>query len=397
MASYIPFVNSRLDCELVGEFYDDARAVRVSLAASESVRANLPKGLARWVDPGMDIFHAVTPKWEPHGPDLRARYEKVDEDRVMRTAKFHEKPDAKRVKAFVGRLLRECGTLEADWLSVPQLPYDMERKRSTINRQLAVATQEWAEEAKFGGKLVLPIILLHQDQVIKKTERDRIVKLAKGCFEKADADLVWLVDSSLDDQSGASKLGEKRFPRLLDFHRELGAVLPKKTEVIGGPYWGMNLVLWARALATYPAIGIGGSYRYFIAGGMRRKATARVALVPLRRQARVTGLDSWLDEALKVLPKGESAGRELEALRKRLGPLHDTDNARRQVAKFYREWFSQIESVSEAGRAVALYQDLSNAFVTGRLLADSAGALPRTEGTARSPSRVAEQLMLSCL
>jgi hypothetical protein len=67
---------------------------------------------------------------------------------------------------------------------------------------------------------------------------------------------------------------------------------------------------------------------------------------------------------------------------------------RSQVAGFYREWLKELAVIPTSGRALALFQHFSSAYVIGKMMVEP---LPPTEKTARAPGRVAEQLMLSCL
>jgi hypothetical protein len=104
-------------------------------------------------------------------------------------------------------------------------------------------------------------------------------------------------------------------------------------------------------------------------------------------------LEIWLANAAAKLPAGSPERQELEAIKTLLPKLQQGDAGKRQIAEVYKNWVSKIEAVSPSGRALALYQDLSTAFVIGRNLPD----LPSDEGTARRPERVAQQLMLNCL
>jgi hypothetical protein len=78
---------------------------------------------------------------------------------------------------------------------------------------------------------------------------------------------------------------------------------------------------------------------------------------------------------------------------KDFGTLQVKNEARWQVAQFYKNWFDKFSALPPSGRALALYQDLSSAYVLGKTLPK----LPEEEKTARSPARVAKQLMLNCL
>ena len=94
---------------------------------------------------------------------------------------------------------------------------------------------------------------------------------------------------------------------------------------------------------------------------------------------------------MRRLPKEDSAYSQLNEILRNFA--HLSIDSRMQVATFYKEWFDKISAVSPPGRALALYQDLSSAFVIGKKLPD----LPNDEGTARKPWQVAKQLMVNCL
>lgn len=164
---------------------------------------------------------------------------------------------------------------------------------------------------------------------------------------------------------------------------------------ICGPYWGLGLVLWARGLVTHFGIGLGSTYRYYSPGaGVPNKAKSRIYVESLRRWISATpGLATWLQNAQAKLPPGTPAHLEFQALAKALPNYFDSEVAKRQITQGYRKWIDKIMASPPNGRSVALYQDLSAAFVTGKMLPD----LPDEIGYARRPERVAEQLMLNCL
>jgi hypothetical protein len=91
--------------------------------------------------------------------------------------------------------------------------------------------------------------------------------------------------------------------------------------------------------------------------------------------------------------QGDKATIELQNIEKEFSKLQVQANARVQVATFYKSWFQKFASLPPSGRALALYQDLSSAYVLGNTLEK----LPEEEKTARKPERVAQQLMLNCL
>lgn len=120
----------------------------------------------------------------------------------------------------------------------------------------------------------------NQRQINKKTERNKKLAGVLNCLTAAEARGVWLVDASLNDQEGSTTF-DKRFPALRQLHEELNEEIPERTITICGPYWGMNLVLWARELANLAAIGLGNSYKYNIPGAALFKGNIRIALTPL--------------------------------------------------------------------------------------------------------------------
>jgi hypothetical protein len=162
---------------------------------------------------------------------------------------------------------------------------------------------------------------------------------------------------------------------------------------IAGPYWGLNLVLWAKGLVDHPAIGIGSGYQYFLTGSPGRPPKARLALPSLRRRVGVTPqLGTWLEAALRKLTASHPAYAEFNDIRKQYTTYSQLDAARAQVAGFYKRWIETIAGVPKLGRSMALFQDLSVAYALGRSLPQ----LP-DEGTARRPEAIAEPLMLRCL
>ena len=178
---------------------------------------------------------------------------------------------------------------------------------------------------------------------------------------------------------------------MIALHEELNDRIPSKIR-IAGPYWGLNLVLWARNLVDSPAIGIGSRYQFLLAGGPGRQPAVRLALPPLRRRVMAVRLEAWLDAATNRLGPSHPAHMEFREIKEHYTALSGQDPAREQVAKFYKEWFNTIAAVPKAGRSMALFQELSTAFALGKLLPDLAEA-----GLARKPAAVAEPLMLNCL
>jgi len=390
-AEHIPFVFNEDDSKILTKYYSDSAMVRVSLETWPRVRNRMPHGIPLWMDGGVDGLHAWRPSNDNSYSDHIKRFPGFD--RVADSA-FQENPEKGLVRQFVQSLLDEChkSSSKSEWLSVPQLPIVAGAGRNKINRMLAEAANEWKVERRFNGKVILPIILLHQNQVNGKTNRKGPLDLAARCYDLAGSDGVWVAQSWLNDQEGAKPL-ERRFQDLIEFHQELNARLPSQAITVVGPHWGMNLVLWARGLARYAAVGLGNAYRYYIPGGMRFKGKDHIALPPLRRWVVASPqFKSWLHEkALPRLSRQQPTYAEFSELYSRYDKI--VLDWRSQVADFQKRWFDELAGVQPSGRALALYQQLSSAYVLGRSLPE----LPKDEKSARKPERVAQQLMMSCL
>jgi hypothetical protein len=392
IADYIPFINTDYDCHAATQLYSDAVAVRVSLESIEKTRAKLPIGPKRWVDASIDGLHHKDPSKLTDSYQLHLH--KFANYQQIANPEFQKSPISDVAKQFVFSVLNYCRAEAPDWISVPQLPIVSDSSRNKINRLFAEHTYEWKATNSYSGKLILPVIFTHQNQVNKKTERNKKIVAISGCYSAARADGIWAVDQTLNDQEGSGKFDE-RFPALRKFHEELNEKMPQSGIMVAGPYWGMNLILWSRGYAHFPAIGLGGSYKYNIPGQRLPKGIVRVALRPLRRWAIASpALKGWLSDTVASLPVGDPLKVEFAALEKDFAKLQVTPNAKLQIATFYKNWFDKFSALPQAGRALALYQDLSSAYVLGKTLK----ALPdKREGTARRPERVAQQLMMNCL
>jgi len=394
MADYIPFITSEESGNLVNKVYSDAEVVRVSLDRVKKVRHLLPASSKVWLDPcvdGMDDLGARRSQ-----PDKRnswfdfmsgfANFEKIA------MPAYHAKPEASEVYAFVKEIMDKCTACKPAWITVPQLPLVSGSDRNKINRLMAAATGNWKSSSGFPGRLILPLVLTHQKQVNRKTARNPKVQQAERCYQESQADGLWVVDMSLEDDSGSPILRNRRFPGLIDLHEELNLRISSKIR-IAGPYWGLNLVLWARGLVDHPAIGIGAGYRYLPVGLPGRPPLPKLALPSLRRRVGIKPqFRNWLDQAIAKLAASHPARAEFSGIKKNFAALSVFDRAREQVAGFYKQWFSAIATAPKAGRSMALFQDLSAAYALGKSLPDLAD-----EGTARRPEAVAEPLMLSCL
>ena len=387
MAKHIPFVYRKLDSKIANKIFGDSEVVRMPLQAGETVRRSLPKRSKVWVDAAVDRYHWPDAADVAAAKGMEAFTQITGGDKLGRPS-FQETPEIEIVDRFVAGVLEKCCELGADWVSVPQLPVVGNSSRNKINRALASATAKWKDKARFKGALILPVIVTHQNQANLKGQRDKHKALARQCFERSGADGYWVVDSSLADWIGSRTFEQRRFKALVSFHEELREGLSSGFS-IGGPYWALNLILWARGLVEYPAVGVGARFQYLLPGGTARPPKRRVALSSLRRTAIVSpGLEKWF----RGLPRTPEL-KELRALLKDKHALRLDEAARAQVARFYKGWFDHLASVKPSGRALALFQDFSSAYVLGKSLDD----LPSAEKTARRPERLAEQLMFFCM
>jgi hypothetical protein len=384
-SEFVPFVQTERDCALLKSFHVDAPLVRIPLQSARKLAAVLPPPSTQWIDAELDGLH----KLEDRIPQYK-EYVKgfTGYDRIA-SAEFQNSPEPSAVRQFVTAVLDACAVLKPTWITVPQLPMTGDARRNKINRELAKASAAWEVGKRF--HFVLPVIFTNQNQTANKTIRNPQVRLIKQCFELAGARVVWVVDSNIVDQDGSRTL-EKRFPSLIALHEELAAILPDQTPIIGGPYWGLNVLLWAKGLIKYPGITLGNRYRYHIAGGRAQTPNVRVALDSLKRLiVAKPDLANWFSDALKKTPAGDPANTEFATLTTSLTSMLRGDN-RDQICRVYRRWLDTLASVPLPGRSLALYQQLSSAYVLGRSLPE----LPE-DGTARRPERVAQQLMPFCL
>jgi hypothetical protein len=393
MSDYVAFIRGRDDAAIAASLFPDAESFWVSHRTWSKVHAGLPSLAKIWIDTSIDgLIDATQLSDDSYIEYIR----KFAGHQQIGDPAFQRKPDKKIVQSFVdGVLTAALATVKAAaWLSVPQLPYMEERKRNVLNRNLAEATRRWATAQKFKGRLVLPVILMHQRQIAKKGQRDPYVGLASQCLELSGAESVWVVDADLNDQAGKGNFEHERFPGLIRFHEELNKKMRSGTRSIAGPYWGMNLVLWARQLVHHPAISMGSAHRYYVPGRQLSKGNSRVALPGLRRTALCSPeLKRWMEEAAKKIAKDNANLGEFQKLERQLDTLALNDDlARRQVARYYKEWLVKLDATPKDGRGVGLYQDFSSAYVLGKSLPDLLGQEP-----VRSPSRIAKQFMSNCL
>ena len=412
MAAHIPFVNNPTTSQLAADFYADSEFIRVPLESMDRLHTMLPRGPKLWIDAGVDGFHRefgpITSEDEKREEQRRKKENKKGKKAGWEWRKhmrpfpnyerladrtFQLKPQRSQVEEFVTAILDKCMEHSPALLTVPQLPLVSDVSRNKINKELAAATGKWKAGANYKGKLILPAVFTNQEQLNLKGSRTKKKDVLLKRYQEAGADGLWSVDSTLSDQKGSPTFRNDRFPGLIKFHEEIGDKLPAEAMTIAGPYWGMNLVLWARGLCDYPAIGLGGAYQYHISGGAIQSPSVRLAIPPLLRWALTgAGFRKWLVQALADIDPSNGAYADFDELRKDYSTLSLRPAARRQIAGFYKQWCDKLESAPPPQRALALYEMLSAAYVLGKTLPD----LPAEEKTARYPERIAEYLMLNC-
>ncbi|MCX5671423.1 MAG: hypothetical protein NTU94_08920 [Planctomycetota bacterium] len=400
MADHIPFITGEDGSNLVKKVYPDSDIIRVRLDRAPKFLP-LPASSRLWLDPCLDGLDDISTRRVVKRRNWRGQEQTSVNPWFTFMSRFEafEKvatslatPVTSEVAAFVHAVLEESAEHEPAWLTVPQIPLVDNADRNKINRLMASATGRWKSKTGFIGHLILPLIFTNQKQINGKTARNPKVRQAERCYHEAQADGVWVVDKSLVDDNGSSTLRNKRLPGVIALHEELNERISPKIR-IAGPYWGLNLVLWARGLVDYPAIGIGSMYQYLLTGGPTMTPSAKLALPSLRRRVGVgPQFKTWLDSAITKLAPSHPAHAEFGDIRKHYTVLSEPARAREQVATFYKRWFNIIASAPKAGRSMALFQDLSAAYALGKSLPDL-----DNEGTARRPEAVAEPLMLSCL
>lgn len=402
MADHIPFVNSGNDLKRLRAYYDTPAVARVQLSSASSLCKRQIQHLCDlWVDAEIDGYHRLLKNGQAWS-EWKKHVMQFNDNEILEDVDFLKRPDTERVKVLVYDILDKCQQFKPAWITVPQLPVTGGSTRNKVNAELAKASASWKAKRGFRGKYVLPLIFTHQNQLKGKTQWAAKLKAARRCFDAAGASIIWAVDSDLTDWRGSDKFRD-RFAALVRFHTDLREIFPG-AKIIAGPYWGMNLVLWARGLCDHPAISLGHTFSYRISGGFipPDPPKAMVALAPLRRLADHTDeLGIWLDSVLNALHHADEAARQLSRLRHGFAEFTAYDVARNQVAEFYGSWLRQLDSIPPSGRSLLLFQDLSSAFVLGKKLVTELGTtaarLPKSEAPARDPSKVAEQLMLHCL
>lgn len=393
MPSFIPFVSSRKDCAPLSEHYGDADIVRVSVYDFKRVRSGLPETARVWLDPAIDGVHELLTggKRDTAWKDwlnTRVRAAKLID------SSFVKDPSKEAAGGITVACLDACASANPAYISVPQLPSIDDASRNKLNRLMAQAAEQWFSHGTHRPKSVFPVVFTDQCQTVPKQNRDKKLRTAIEAFEASGAQWLWVADVSLDDAAATTTVRDRRIPAMLVFLENLRKALAQQTRVIIGPFWGLNLLAWARGLADTVALTPGGSYRYYLSGGFPRKPAHRVAVEPIRQQVIVTpGLRRWVKQICSLERLDPLLRNYFRDLQSEPAILRSEDAGRMQVAEFYRKWFDRLEGASKEMRAMSLFQDFTSAFAIGQ-------GLPRIHGVtgaAGSPGRVAEAFMMNCI
>jgi len=396
MSNHIPFIRSKADVAVFNKYYSQSDIVRIGFRIGQKEIRRLKHEGKLWLDTDFEGFHHEESNRDPAWIKLMHKlpsYSLLSLDSKRPTITMEA------VREFVFSLLDEVNKLKPDFITVPQFPYVLGNKYiHKLNKKLATASAEWRQTNNSSIDFILPIIVTNKDQTLYSAKRNPIVKAAKTLYEVSDAIGLWVVDTNLDDQLGTGNFQNERFPKIIQLSQEIKNTIAPVISICG-PYWGLNILIWAKGVSSHCAIGLGGSYRYSITGIHPRcmgSANHRIALPPLRRWAVLSPeLITWLNGIESKLQNDKEGLNDFKRLKSRATKLISADkqSAKDQIAEFYKQWFDTIEDISQAGRSLALFQDLSAAFVMGRNLS----LLPKTEKSARRPERIAEQLMFNCL
>lgn len=391
MADYIPFVNSIGDWDLVKEKFADSKIIRTT-ANNRGLIRTLSKGHDLWIDPATDALDNWPVESRSRLADYLNRLTGIDR---LVDSNFQMKPKKEVLREFVESALQACISHNPQWVTLPLLPWKHETKRGRINKKISDLCADWRQSnPRFEGKFILPAIMTNWNQLkLSEGTRDNVV----DCFKRSTADGLWVVNTDLREISNPTAELRERIDLLVRFHSDIrirGSVRNGRF-VVGGPYWGINVLLWSKGLSDYPAIGIGRRFEYNSPGGFAKRPKSRVVIPSLYRLVVADPeLRQWL-QSLKERTELES-DVEIEFTSLSRGMVDHNYGprwCRQQVAGFYSNWLKKLQSAQKDSRALVLYQLLSRAYVLGKQLPDD---LPKGNKP-RGPHKVAEHLMLNCL
>lgn len=396
--SFIPFIRNKSEVERLQSTSFDIDIVRIT----GDYKFNAPEKWRLWIDPGFDSFENIYDK----------SFSDFNWKNWITKFKGHEKflTEASAIKAsqaeindFVNLILNDIVTNNPTIISVPQLAYTTNKKRHSLNKKLARAAGKWKEKYWPKGTFAIPAILTHFDNFKNRAEsKPRINSICRS-LEESNASVVWAVHSDFDDLAGIKDYPTKQFPKLIDFHEQLKDELPNTTTTCAGPYWAMNLILWARGLVDIPAVGCGSMFKYTIPGPIFSggKPIIRIALPPLRRwYIADRKLLNWIKDAKYNFQQIHSSEefKEFQNIENNFSNLvSNRESSITQSLEFYFNWVNQIAAVQKRVRGLYMFQDFSKAVINGSLIKDKLPEVKKLSASARSPGFIAQQLMLQCL
>lgn len=391
MTSCVPFVFNAQEYEDCAVYYPESPFIHIPLF-------NIDKVIGRhkttqnklWVDTGIYFCH-----YGSKGMELDVKFPKFlkrfDVNQCLFDIQFIKNPDKNILQKITYKLLDECQFYNPKWISIPQLPIVDGAERNKINKLFASQSHDWKVKRKSDAQLIVPILFTSSRQYKGKAKWKAKLATVVTAYNEARANGVWVVDTSLDDQSG-SEPNQKRFHEFDEFHAELRGLFESST-IIAGPYWGLNIVLWAKGRCNCPAVAMRPSPKYYIPGlRITQQASNRIAIASLRRLA-VTSREvhGWLQKSLQVIPKENKYYKQIDDLVKNYSLLMEPKAARKQVLQFYSDWLNELESVDAEGRSIALYQDFSAAFVAEKKI------FPKMPPEMKKTQSTSKQYMLLCI
>ncbi|MCC6680495.1 MAG: hypothetical protein IT445_06290 [Phycisphaeraceae bacterium] len=401
-APYIPFIRTQGERDVAQQVMSNVELVRCSAEFASS--CSMSPGWRLWLDPSFDGYDdMMNGGWTSNKSELRGW------EQWIRTFPHYQEPtnrnaaDKKRVSQLVHAALSNIVAHKPAAITVPQMTYDASTDSHNINEILAKTAAEWKlSNWTTKGIFILPVVVTDYEVYRTKSKGwGRKINLIQKLFEASRASAVWVVHAKFDDLCGTSSLDKEEFPKLVEFHHQLKSVLPPNTTILAGPYWAINLILWARGYVDIPTISCGSGYKYYPPTRFRPQPKNRIALPSLRRwYSAKPELGKWIRDAKHKFPPHSAVRVELEKIESQFASFIGQRGRRPsmlQSATFYEDWIQQIAAVQPAGRALFMFQDFSSALVTGsqiKILLPKDGAL---SAEARKPGAAAQQFMLQCL
>ncbi|MCC5823871.1 MAG: hypothetical protein LAT64_08995 [Phycisphaerales bacterium] len=404
---FIPVIRNKTEAAIVKSTMPETDTVRISVDLLETMPK--PTGLRLWVDLAFDGFEFVFGDDKEIWKQAPSGWHKWAQSLQCVDCMATEEAARNAAQGDIDRLVASAMDRAAEFdpaaISVPQVPYTTSANRHSINKKLATAAGKWKTKNWSNGTLILPAVLSHSDAYRIKTVATPRVNAIVRSLESSRATGVWISHAGFDDLGGQGNLANEKFPSIISFHEQVNDALPSKTFTCAGPYWALNLILWARKLIDVPLLACGSKFQHNSPRPVqllgRQRPSPKIALPPLRRSYTVNAeLRTWIRSARSKFPQSSATWEEFDKLdasfSQYLGPS-GKEPAMRQTADFYMQWVRQIAETQLAGRALFLFQDFSTAVVNGSHIGTK---LPKQGGLsadARNPGFIAEQFMLQCL